>query len=343
MPMTASPAASSTNGKGGEVHSLHVASEAPEGCVFLPFVLFALAQSSAPVADETLPPPGTTALITAEGRGVQIYGCNPAPGNNFQWVLDAPLATLYQPHTDTMLGTHTIGPTWTWIDGSSIKGTVSASKPAPDKTDAAWLRLKAQPVSTATGTLARVAWVRRSDTKGGAAPATGCDAAHEGVIQQVPYTATYTFYSGAGLASPARTARLYGSHLNIHKRPPRGRALLLIRGRVLTSCSLQRTSRARPLKTCEQRSIGHAPSWSARARPHHLCRGARRRYDGTSPLPRDVRQPFCVLPLACCVFLSWAFSAHRLRRRGRGLVFTLGESHRDSTPHSKKLSSPRVA
>lgn len=165
--------------------------------MLLPFVLLAFAQNAAPVEDETMPPPGATALITAEGRGVQIYSCNSAPDNKFQWTLDAPLATLFQPHTDIRLGTHTIGPTWTWSDGSSIKGALAAKKPGAGTTDIPWLLLKAQPVSTSTGTLARVAWIRRSDTNGGAAPTTGCDAGHESVVQQVVYSATYTFYSAA--------------------------------------------------------------------------------------------------------------------------------------------------
>ena len=181
--------------------------------MLLPFALLASIQTGAQTglqtaatpADATLPPPGTTALITAEGRGVQIYHCASVPENKFQWTFDAPSATLYQPHTNNMLGMHTTGPTWTWSDGSSVKGTVSANVPAPDPGNIPALLLKAAPVSTATGTLARVAWIRRSDTKGGAAPAAGCDAGHEGVVQQVPYTATYTFYAAAG-ASPIMAA-----------------------------------------------------------------------------------------------------------------------------------------
>ena len=174
--------------------------------MLLPFVLFALAQNAiqpAPsTADATLPPAGAAFLVTAEGRGAQIYHCASAPGDKFQWIFDAPSATLFQPGTGTMLGMHTTGPTWTWSDGSSVKGTVSANVPASDPANIPSLLLKVVPVSTATGTLARVAWVRRSDTKGGAAPATGCDAGHEGFFNDAATTEIYTFYAASGISAP---------------------------------------------------------------------------------------------------------------------------------------------
>ncbi len=44
--------------------------------------------------------------------------------------------------------------------------------------------------------MARVEFIRRSDTHGGDAPnAIGCDAQHLNAVRRVPYTATYTFYS----------------------------------------------------------------------------------------------------------------------------------------------------
>jgi hypothetical protein len=43
--------------------------------------------------------------------------------------------------------------------------------------------------------MARAEFIRRSDTHGGIAPATGCDAKHLNTVSRVPYTATYTFYS----------------------------------------------------------------------------------------------------------------------------------------------------
>jgi hypothetical protein len=43
--------------------------------------------------------------------------------------------------------------------------------------------------------MTKVEFIRRSDTHGGTAPSTGCDAEHLNAIVRVPYTATYTFYS----------------------------------------------------------------------------------------------------------------------------------------------------
>lgn len=169
--------------------------------MFLPLVLFAFAQTAAPAAaDATLPPRGTSLIATAEGRGAQIYHCA-LQGTTFAWIFDAPHATLYQPGTHTLVGTHTIGPTWTWTDGSSIVGTPSASRPAPQSSNLPWLLLKTHPVSTAAGTLGRVTWVRRSNTQGGLPPAAACDQGRQGTVQEVPYTATYTFFAGAADAS----------------------------------------------------------------------------------------------------------------------------------------------
>ena len=164
--------------------------------MLLPFALFAFAQTAVPPVDPTLPPAGTHVALVAEGRGVQIYHCAALPNNQFAWQFDAPLATLYQPGTNNTVGTHTQGPSWIWNDGSAVRGDVTAHQPAPGAGDIPILLLKAQPLSSSSiGALAHVAWVRRSDTKGGAAPPTGCDAGHASAEQQVPYTATYTFYT----------------------------------------------------------------------------------------------------------------------------------------------------
>ncbi len=97
---------------------------------------------------------------------------------------------------NTAVGSHGAGPVWTWKDGSSILGTVMQKVPAPDAGSIPWLLLSAQPRSNAPGVLASVRWVRRFDTQGGVAPQTGCDAGHERALTRVPYSATYTFYTG---------------------------------------------------------------------------------------------------------------------------------------------------
>ena len=133
-------------------------------------------------ADPTVPT--AQSAHVAEGRGVQIYTCTQS-----QWALTAPEAKLYE--KDKQVGTHSAGPTWTWSDGSSVTGTVLQK--LPSATSIPWLLLTARPAGNATGALSHVTYVRRSDTRGGLAPATPCT---EGQTTRVPYSATYTFYTG---------------------------------------------------------------------------------------------------------------------------------------------------
>ena len=165
--------------------------------MFLTQALFALAffQAAAP-ADPTLPPPTAHAELTVIGHGVQIYKCalpNPA-AVTFQWVFQEPQADLFDPATHQPVGTHTIGPTWTWHDNSAITGKPLKSQPSPDRANIPWLLLETHSTG-GPGTLANIKYVRRSDTKAGAAPDNGCDAQHQDNVIRVPYEATYTFYS----------------------------------------------------------------------------------------------------------------------------------------------------
>jgi len=45
------------------------------------------------------------------------------------------------------------------------------------------------------GVLARVTSIQRVNTKGGNAPASGCDAAHAGQEERAPYSADYVFFA----------------------------------------------------------------------------------------------------------------------------------------------------
>ncbi len=92
------------------------------------------------------------------------------------------------------VGSHGAGPFWKAADGSLVKGKLVTSSKAPGAGDIAWLLLKASEHER-SGVLATVEYIRRSDTHGGVAPATGCDAGHLEATARVPYTATYTFYA----------------------------------------------------------------------------------------------------------------------------------------------------
>jgi Protein of unknown function (DUF3455) len=158
--------------------------------VTLSITALAAAQESA--QNPTAPPPTQHPILTVTGKGVQIYACQQA-ATGPQWVFQAPEATLID-STGNPVGTHGAGPIWTSKDGSAVKGELLQKSASPEPTAIPWLLLKAVGPS-GPGIMTKVEFIRRSDTHGGVAPTTGCDAQHLNVTARVPYTATYTFYS----------------------------------------------------------------------------------------------------------------------------------------------------
>jgi hypothetical protein len=140
----------------------------------------------------TEPPPTQRPILTAIGKGVQIYTCQQSAAGP-QWVSQAPEATLIDA-SGKPIGTHGAGPVWKSNDGSTVKGELLQKSPSPEPTSIPWLLLKAVSPS-GSGIMTRVEYIRRSDTHGGASPTTGCDAHHLSAVSRVPYTATYTFYA----------------------------------------------------------------------------------------------------------------------------------------------------
>jgi Protein of unknown function (DUF3455) len=132
----------------------------------------------------TAPPPTQHAVLTVTGKGAQIYACQQVSGTP-QWVFQAPEAMLFDAEGN-MVGTHSAG--------STVKAQVLATSPSPEPKAIPWLLLKAT-IAEGTGVMSKVELIRRSDTHGGVAPATGCDAQHLSEHSRVPYMATYTFYS----------------------------------------------------------------------------------------------------------------------------------------------------
>jgi Protein of unknown function (DUF3455) len=156
-------------------------------------LLAALSITAAATAQSpTDPPPTQHLILTVTGNGVQIYACQQSP-TGAQWVFQAPEATLVDASGND-IGIHGAGPVWKSKDGSSVKGEVVQKAASPEPTAIPWLLLKASSVS-GNGVMTKVEFIRRSDTHGGNAPSTGCDAQHLNVTSRVPYTATYTFYS----------------------------------------------------------------------------------------------------------------------------------------------------
>src|SRR5882724_3144349 len=138
----------------------------------------------------TAPPPSQHPILTVTGKGVQIYTCQQSPTGP-QWALKAPEAALIDA-SGNPLGTHGAGPIWKSNDGSTVKGELLQKSASPEATSIPWLLLKGVNPS-GSGIMTHVEFIRRSDTHGGAAPTTGCDAQHLNAVSRVPYTATYTF------------------------------------------------------------------------------------------------------------------------------------------------------
>lgn len=161
--------------------------------VHLSLIAFAVSLTAQQVSESIDVPRDARVVLQAKGDGVQIYACTAANGGA-KWVLKGPDAKLLNSAGNT-IGSHFAGPTWRLEDGSEVQGELMASQPAPQANSVAWLLLRAKP-GTATGALAAVAFVRRTETQGGVAPALSCVNAHDvGTTVRVPYSATYTFYA----------------------------------------------------------------------------------------------------------------------------------------------------
>jgi Protein of unknown function (DUF3455) len=129
--------------------------------------------------------------IEAFGKGAQIYSCKAANGS-YAWVFKAPDATLSDAHGH-VIGRHFAGPSWQAEDGSVVVGEPLSVSPSPDAGAVAWIVMRAKS-HTGHGEMASVQYIVRTRTKGGVAPATGCDASHAGSETRVPYSAIYLFF-----------------------------------------------------------------------------------------------------------------------------------------------------
>ncbi|HEX4808523.1 MAG TPA: DUF3455 domain-containing protein [Bryobacteraceae bacterium] len=135
-------------------------------------------------------------LMMAHGKGTQIYTCRAGGSDGGPaWSLKAPDATLFNVRGQAV-AKHFAGPTWEATDGSSVKGKVVTTAPAPNPDAIPWLLLSAAS-HAGNGIMSKVENIQRVKTVGGKAPATGCDASHIGAEASVPYEADYYFYLAA--------------------------------------------------------------------------------------------------------------------------------------------------
>ncbi|HUJ80314.1 MAG TPA: DUF3455 domain-containing protein [Candidatus Acidoferrales bacterium] len=138
------------------------------------------------------PPANEQLLLQVHAKGDQIYTCK-SDAAQFSWTLKAPDAQLFDKNGKPF-GKHFAGPSWEASDGSRVTGKAVANSPSPDADSIPWL-LVSVVSHEGSGVLSRVTSIQRLNTKGGKAPASGCDASHAGQELRVPYSADYRFYA----------------------------------------------------------------------------------------------------------------------------------------------------
>ena len=144
--------------------------------------------------DLVVPPEGSVSLLEFVADGVQIYTCEAKDGG-FVWSFKAPEASLFDKQ-GRQVGAHFAGPTWKMDDGSAVVGEIVSRADAPEPGAIQWLLLRAKS-HEGSGVLAPATHIRRTETKGGVAPKTGCDASHASEQARMRYSATYQFFSTA--------------------------------------------------------------------------------------------------------------------------------------------------
>ena len=137
------------------------------------------------------PPTNQKEILRVSARGVQVYTCEVGGDGSYQWTLDHPEAELMDEKGQNV-GRHFAGPNWEMIDNSRVGGHIIARKASPDGS-IPWMLLEAS-AHSGYGMVQYAEYIQRIDTKGGVAPATGCDAGHLKALSRVPYTANYVFY-----------------------------------------------------------------------------------------------------------------------------------------------------
>ena len=136
-------------------------------------------------------PAAAVKLLEVTAEGIQKYTCV-AKEKSYVWVFQGPEATLFDA-AGHKIGAHSAGPVWKLLDGSAVLGEKISEAPATQPKAIPWLLLRVKS-QTGGGKLASAVWIRRINTQGGLAPATGCDAVHVGSTTDVPYTAGYEFF-----------------------------------------------------------------------------------------------------------------------------------------------------
>jgi hypothetical protein len=154
--------------------------------------IFSYSVAAQQVPQQLQPPANEKLLLKVHAKGDQVYTCK-RDAAQFAWTLKAPDAQLFD-KDGKPFGKHFAGPSWEASDGSRVTGKAVANAPSPDADSIAWLLVNI--VShEGSGALSSATSIQRLNTKGGKAPASGCDASHVGQEVRVGYSADYLFYA----------------------------------------------------------------------------------------------------------------------------------------------------
>jgi hypothetical protein len=157
----------------------------------------AIPETCSAIPDSLQPPDGNKFLLQTFARGVQIYEVqrNPSNPSELVWVNIAPLATLYtKPNFTNLIINHFAGPSWQFVKGPFKDEKVVAKKvkgSTQDPTAIQWLLLQADNNLSTPGN--PVSFIQRICTHGGLAPTT--PPTQLGLLDSIPYTASYLFYT----------------------------------------------------------------------------------------------------------------------------------------------------
>ncbi len=149
-------------------------------------------QGTQQIPQQLQPPANEQVVLQVHAKGDQVYTCK-GDAAQFTWTLKAPDAKLFD-KDGKAFGKHFAGPSWEAGDGSRVTGKAVANAPSPDADSIPWLLVTIVGHSGNDGVLSHATTIQRLNTKGGKAPATGCDAAHAGQESRAPYSADYVFY-----------------------------------------------------------------------------------------------------------------------------------------------------
>jgi hypothetical protein len=157
-----------------------------------PSVLLSFSIAAQEVPQQLRPPANEKLLLQVHAKGDQVYVCK-GEGAQFAWTLKAPDAQLFD-KDGKPFGKHFAGPSWEATDGSLVRGKAIVNVPSPDADSIPWLLVNVVG-HEGSGVLSPATTIQRLNTKGGKAPASGCDASHAGQEVRVAYSADYVFYS----------------------------------------------------------------------------------------------------------------------------------------------------